>query len=115
MYLGHQVKMGMVDSGLVDIIGMDDKTLQKFMRENAISLKNEEARRIVKLIGRNPTLTELHIFNIQWSEHSSYKSSRKVLKTLPTKAPNVILGPSEDSGIVELGMIHGERYGIRSE
>jgi len=112
MYLGHQVKMGMVDSGLVDIIGMDDKTLQKFMQENTISLKISEARRIAKLIGRNPTLTELHIFNIQWSEHSSYKSSRKVLKTLPTKAPNVILGPSEDSGIVELGMIHGERYGI---
>src|SRR3989338_4010375 len=104
--------MGMVDAELIDIKGMSDKALQKFMRENAISLKNEEARRIVKLIGRNPTLTELHIFNIQWSEHSSYKSSRKVLKALPTKAPNVILGPVEDSGIVELGKIDNERYGI---
>ena len=102
----------MVDAELIDIKGMSDKALQKFMRENTISLKNEEARRIVKLIGRNPTLTELHIFNIQWSEHSSYKSSRKVLKTLPTKAPNVILGPIEDSGIVELGKINNERYGI---
>ena len=102
----------MVDVELIDIKGMPDASLKRFMQENAISLKNEEARRIVKLIGRNPTLTELHIFNIQWSEHSSYKSSRPILKTLPTKAPNVILGPVEDSGIVELGKINGEKYGI---
>src|SRR3990167_9385376 len=104
--------MGMVDVEPVDIRGMNDASLKKFMQKNAIFLKNEEARRVVELIGRNPTLTELHIFNIQWSEHSSYKSSRPVLKTLPTKAPNVILGPVEDSGIVELGVINGEKYGI---
>ena len=102
----------MVDSELAEIKGMNDKELLDFMRENAISLKINEARRVVELIGRNPTLTELHIFNIQWSEHSSYKSSRPILKTLPTKAPNVILGPVEDSGIVELGKIKGEKYGI---
>jgi phosphoribosylformylglycinamidine synthase subunit PurL len=100
------------DTDLVEINSMPDKTLQEFLSGNAISLKTSEARKIVKLIGRNPTLTELHIFNIQWSEHSSYKSSRKVLKQLPTKAPNVILGPVEDSGIVELGRINGEKYGI---
>ncbi|MBI2656305.1 phosphoribosylformylglycinamidine synthase subunit PurL, partial [Candidatus Woesearchaeota archaeon] len=55
----------------------------------------------------------LFIFNTQWSEHSSYKSSRAVLKALlPTQAPNVILGPVEDSGIVELCYVNNERYGI---
>ena len=104
--------MGGVDSDLIDIESMSDDSLQTFLRQNAISLTVEEARRITELIGRNPTLTELHIFNIQWSEHSSYKSSRAILKMLPTKAPNVILGPAEDSGIVELGRINGEKYGI---
>jgi len=104
--------MGGVDTELIGINGMPDAALQDFLRKNAISLSVYEARKITELIGRNPTLTELHIFNIQWSEHSSYKSSRAVLKMLPTKAPNVILGPVEDSGIVELGKVNGERYGI---
>jgi len=104
--------MGGVDSKLIDVEGMSDEALKEFLRKNAISLAVSEARRIAELIGRNPSLTELHIFNIQWSEHSSYKSSRAVLKMLPTKAPNVILGPVEDSGIVELGNINGEKYGI---
>jgi len=104
--------MGGVDSNLIDIERMSDESLQHFLKQNAISLTIEETKRIIGLIERNPTLTELHIFNIQWSEHSSYKSSRAVLKMLPTKAPNVILGPVEDSGIVELGKINGEKYGI---
>ncbi len=104
--------MGEVDIETIGISSMNDAELKLFMQKNAISLKVNEARKIAKLIGRNPTLTELHIFNIQWSEHSSYKSSRKILKTLPTKASNVILGPVEDSGIVELGNIGGEKYGI---
>ncbi len=105
--------MGVADADLIDVKGMHDKELSEFLRKNAVSLSVFEARRIVELIGRNPTTTELYIFNTQWSEHSSYKSSRSVLKALlPTKAPNVILGPVEDSGIVELGYISGERYGI---
>jgi len=105
--------MGGVNIDLIDIKGMHDKQLSEFLRKNAISLSVFEARRVVELIGRNPTITELYIFNTQWSEHSSYKSSRAVLKALlPTQTPNVILGPVEDSGIVELGYINGERYGI---
>ena len=105
--------MGGVDIDLINIKSFSDETLKNFLKKNAISLSIYEARKVVELIGRNPTITELHIFNIQWSEHSSYKSSRSVLKDLlPTKAPNVILGPVEDSGIVELGYIDGERYGI---
>lgn len=104
--------MGGVDVELVGIKGMPDGKLQEFLKKNAISLTISEARKVVELIGRNPTITELYIFNIQWSEHSSYKSSRNVLKTLPKEAQNVILGPVEDSGIVELGVIDGEKYGI---
>ena len=105
--------MGGVEADLIDIKGMPDSQLSVFLKQNALALSVFEARKIVELIGRNPTLTELHIFNTQWSEHSSYKSSRAVLKSLlPTQAPNVILGPVEDSGIVELGYIKGERYGI---
>jgi len=105
--------MGGVGVDLIDIKGMSDDALKEFLRKNAISLTVFEARKVVELIGRNPTITELYIFNTQWSEHSSYKSSRSVLKALlPTQAPNVILGPVEDSGIVELGYINNERYGI---
>ena len=105
--------MGGVDVELVDIKGMSDNALKDFLRKNAVSLSVFEARKIVELIGRNPTITEIYIFNTQWSEHSSYKSSRSVLKALlPTQAPNVIIGPVEDSGIVELVYINGERYGI---
>jgi len=105
--------MGGVDVDLIDIKNFSDEILQNFLKENSVSLSVFEARKIIELIGRNPTLTELYIFNTQWSEHSSYKSSRSVLKSLlPTQAPNVILGPVEDSGIVELGYINGERYGI---
>ncbi|RMF06032.1 phosphoribosylformylglycinamidine synthase subunit PurL [Candidatus Woesearchaeota archaeon] len=91
---------------------MPDDELSRFLKENSISLTLEEVRSLPEKLGRNPTLTELHIFNIQWSEHSSYKSSKKLLKQLPTESPKVILGPKEDSGIVELGTFKGKRYGI---
>ena len=71
--------MGGVDVELVDIKGMSDNALKDFLRKNAVSLSVFEARKIVELIGRNPTITEIYIFNTQWSEHSSYKSSRSVL------------------------------------
>src|SRR3989344_1537078 len=105
--------MGGTEVELVDIKGMSDSSLQEFLKKNSSSLSVFEAKRIVELIGRNPTITELYIFNTQWSENSSYKSSRPVLKSLlPTQAPNVILGPVEDSGIVELGYVGNEKYGI---
>lgn len=97
----------------IDVLGMNDAQLGDFMRKNGISLKLSEARKVAKeILGRNPTLVEFHIFNTEWSEHTSYKSSRTHLKQLPTEGPKVILGPSEDSGIIELGFWKGERYGI---
>jgi phosphoribosylformylglycinamidine synthase subunit PurL len=104
--------MGMVNAEMLNFGKIDDDELSKLLKKNLISLKVSEARQISALIGRDPTYPELHIFNIQWSEHSSYKSSRAILGMLPTQAPNVILGPVEDSGIVELGIIDGEKYGI---
>jgi phosphoribosylformylglycinamidine synthase II len=69
----------------------------------AHGLKPDEYQRILDLIGREPTFTELGIFSAMWNEHCSYKSSRKWLKTLPTKGPQVIQGPGENAGVVDIG------------
>jgi phosphoribosylformylglycinamidine synthase len=66
-------------------------------------LKPDEYQRILDLIGRAPTFTELGIFSAMWNEHCSYKSSRLHLKTLPTKAPWVIQGPGENAGVIDIG------------
>jgi len=97
---------------LVPINSMSDNEINAFLKSNNLSIKIEEARLVAKKLNREPTLTELHVFNTEWSEHSSYKSSKDTLKMLPTQAKNVILGPSEDSGIVELGTINGEKWGV---
>ena len=69
----------------------------------AHGLKPDEYERILGLIGREPTYTELGIFSAMWNEHCSYKSSKKWLKTLPTKGPRVIQGPGENAGVVDIG------------
>jgi len=66
-------------------------------------LKPEEYQRILDLIGRPPTFTELGIFSAMWNEHCSYKSSKIHLRTLPTKAPWVIQGPGENAGVIDIG------------
>ncbi|MGB7256254.1 MAG: phosphoribosylformylglycinamidine synthase subunit PurL [Xanthobacteraceae bacterium] len=66
-------------------------------------LKPDEYERIVKLIGREPSFTELGIFSAMWNEHCSYKSSKIHLRTLPTKAPWVIQGPGENAGVIDIG------------
>lgn len=66
-------------------------------------LKPDEYRRILDLIGREPSFTELGIFSAMWNEHCSYKSSKKWLRTLPTKGPRVIQGPGENAGVVDIG------------
>ncbi len=66
-------------------------------------LKPDEYQRILELIGREPTLTELGIFSAMWNEHCSYKSSRLHLRGLPTKAPWVIQGPGENAGVIDVG------------
>ncbi|WP_181893377.1 phosphoribosylformylglycinamidine synthase subunit PurL [Falsiruegeria mediterranea] len=66
-------------------------------------LKPEEYDMILEIIGREPTFTELGIFSAMWNEHCSYKSSKKWLRTLPTDGPQVICGPGENAGIVDIG------------
>src|SRR6187549_3939120 len=66
-------------------------------------LKSDEYKKILNLIGRNPTYTELGIFSAMWNEHCSYKSSKKWLKTLPTTGERVIQGPGENAGVVDIG------------
>ncbi|MDE1158552.1 MAG: phosphoribosylformylglycinamidine synthase subunit PurL [Neorhizobium sp.] len=65
-------------------------------------LKPDEYQRILDLIGREPTFTELGIFSAMWNEHCSYKSSKKWLRTLPTKGPRVVQGPGENAGVVDI-------------
>ena len=66
-------------------------------------LKPDEYDRILQFLGREPNLTELGIFSVMWSEHCSYKSSRVHLKTLPTRGPQVLQGPGENAGAVDIG------------
>src|SRR6202171_2889014 len=66
-------------------------------------LKPEEYQRVLDLIGREPTITELGIFSAMWNEHCSYKSSKAHLRTLPTKGPHVIQGPGENAGVIDIG------------
>ncbi len=66
-------------------------------------LKPDEYERFVKLLGREPSITELGICSAMWNEHCSYKSSKKWLKTMPTKGPKVIQGPGENAGVIDIG------------
>src|SRR5205085_3447433 len=62
-----------------------------------------EYKKLVDMLGRTPTFTELGIVSALWSEHCSYKHSRPLLKTLPTEAPWVLQGPGENAGVISIG------------
>jgi len=74
-----------------------DKTLQK------LKLSKDEYQNILEIMGREPNMLELQIFSSMWSEHCSYKSSKKYLNGFPTKAPWVIQGPGENAGVIDIG------------
>src|ERR1700740_209463 len=78
----------------------------------SVALRDDEVARIRERLGREPSVVELHAFDAQWSEHCSYKSSRHLLRKLPTSGKNIVVGVGEDSGILHLGEHNGERYGI---
>ena len=67
------------------------------------SINHNEYNMILKIMGREPNLLELGIFSVMWSEHCSYKSTKKWLKTLPTSGKQVICGPGENAGIIDIG------------
>ena len=73
----------------------------EIVREHGLTV--EEFRRILDLIDRPPNLTELGIFSVMWSEHCSYKSSRPYLRKLPVEGPNVLQGPGENAGVIDIG------------
>ena len=70
---------------------------------NQHGLSKEEYQKILKILGREPTVTELGIFSAMWSEHCSYKSSKIHLRKFPTDGPQVIQGPGENAGVVDIG------------
>jgi len=67
------------------------------------SLTEDEYKKILEILGREPNITELGMFSVMWSEHCSYKSSRVHLKKLPTTGPRVVQGPGENAGAVDIG------------
>ncbi len=66
-------------------------------------LTTDEYDRVLGILGREPTYTELGVFSAMWSEHCGYKNSRPLLKTLPTEAPWVLQGPGENAGVIDVG------------
>jgi len=77
-------------------------------------LTGEESETIRRLLGREPTWTELGIFSVMWSEHCSYKSSRLHLKKLPTQGPRVLQGPGENAGVIDIGSGYAVAFKIES-
>ncbi|SEO04487.1 phosphoribosylformylglycinamidine synthase [Amphibacillus marinus] len=74
---------------------------EKHYRE--MGLTDEEYQSIVRILGRRPNFTETGIFSVMWSEHCSYKTSKQLLRKFPTEGPQVIQGPGEGAGIVDIG------------
>ncbi len=98
---------------ILELKNKSDQEVLELFKEYKITLTVEEARKIEEEILKRPmTLTEATAWSIEGSEHCSYKTSKQFLKKLPTDGPNVIQGPEEDAGIVELARYDGVRYGI---
>lgn len=98
-------------------LAVSDGELSAQLGEQKISLSPQEVRHIAKTLGRNPTLTELWAFNVEWTEHCGYVSTRNLLRRYLVEAglttgPNVVQGIEEDAGIVYFDNIDGEDYCI---
>jgi len=92
--------------------GSDDTELARLAHREALALSASELRAVAQRIGRNPTRAEAHAFAIQWSEHCSYKSSRELLRRLPTKSSDVLVPVGEDAGVLRACAIDGVEYGV---
>ena len=77
------------------------------IQENRIyaqmGMSDSEYEKVVQILGRQPNYTELGLFSVMWSEHCSYKNSKQVLKKFPTTGPQVLQGPGEGAGVVDIG------------
>jgi len=78
-----------------------DKTMAEYARE--FGLKPEEYELVLKRLEREPNLVELGVFSVMWSEHCSYKSSRRHLRKFPVTGPRVLIGPGENAGVIDIG------------
>ncbi len=83
------------------MIGTEIKITAEVAAEHGLTA--EEFARVQKILGRDPSLTELGVFSVMWSEHCSYKSSKVHLKRLPTTGSRVVQGPGENAGVVDIG------------
>ena len=72
-------------------------------RHRELGLTDHEYELIVEKLEREPNEVELAVFSLMWSEHCGYKHSRRLLKTLPTDGPRVVMGPGENAGAVDVG------------
>ncbi len=86
--------------------------LRKAIKNRHLAMTVEEAEKLAGYVSRMPTPLELHLFDTMWSEHCSYKSSKPVLKLLPTDASNVVVGPGEDAGIVRFTNHEGQEWDL---
>src|SRR5690625_3384376 len=82
---------------------MDPKQIEQDKVYLKMGLSDEEYKRIKELLNRYPNYTETGIFSVMWSEHCSYKTSKPLLGKFPTKGPQVIMGPGEGAGVVDIG------------
>lgn len=80
---------------------LDEKVAPELAVE--LGLKPDEYEHILELLGRTPTVTELYMFSLMWSEHCSYKHSKKYLRGFPTDGPFVLQGPGENAGVISVG------------
>jgi len=77
--------------------------IQENLIYTQMGMKEEEYAQVIKILGRLPNYTELGLFSVMWSEHCSYKNTKKVLRKFPTKGPRVLQGPGEGAGVVDIG------------
>jgi len=90
----------------------DPEVTPEVVADHGLSV--EEYERIRRIMGREPTFTELGVFSAMWSEHCGYKNSRRLLRLLPTEAPWVIQGPGENAGVIDVGDGYALAFKIES-
>ena len=90
----------------------DPEITPELVADHGLSV--EEYERILDLMGRKLTFTELGVFSAMWSEHCGYKNSKRLLRLLPTEAPWVIQGPGENAGVIDVGEGYALAFKIES-
>ena len=102
----------MVTAGLVQPRAGDPEITPDLVAEHGLS--EDEYQRILEILGREPTYTELGVFSALWSEHCGYKNSKPLLRQLPTQAPWVLQGPGENAGVIDIGDGYAVAFKIES-